>query len=210
MSSYTLTLVDTSSNEFELVAEHAAKSSPQECIICIERITNPTVQAAYDARKEELIHKVGKDKVYEEEVFHGARNATSYEAILQHGFKASYAKVCAYGMGVYFASAYQMSKSYSSKEANSEYFSMLVCKIMYTDKIIGSSNQHMQEKDKEAGAIFVSHRDNKDITKESHIYSCPTDSQMIPVYLVQFYNPNLSSYTLTSTKRITRPRKLKY
>lgn len=206
MSCYTLTLVNTSSDEFESIASHAAKSSPQECIISIEKIHNPIVQAAYDARKQELITKFGADKVYEEELFHGARVATSYEAILQNGFKASYAKTCAYGMGVYFASAYQMSKGYVSKEAHSEYYTMLICKVMYTDKIIGTTQQKMKEEDQANGAIFVSHKDKKDITKESNIYSCPTDSQMIPIYLVQFYNPNTNSINYPASK----PRRIKY
>jgi len=179
MSNYTLTHLSPSSDEFNKIAEHASRANPEECIISIERINNPNVLASYEQRLTDLVARY--DVVNQREVFHGSRNVTNYDKILEGGFKAEFAKVCAYGKGVYFADAYQYSKSYSSKKQDGDYHIMLVCEIMYTKLVRGSSNLVMKDEAKDQGCIFV------DNIKSPTIFSVPTNSQMMPKYLIQFY-----------------------
>jgi hypothetical protein len=56
----------------DIVADLArvAQTRPDECIISIEEIVNPVLQARYDARKTELALK---GAVVERRVFHGSR-----------------------------------------------------------------------------------------------------------------------------------------
>ena len=168
-------MLSPSSQEFERIALLAEKTSPNECIISIEKITNVGLEERYKARKEKL-----GTKVVECEVFHGARNATSaIPAILTNGYCAARNTTAAYGIGTYLAEAYSYSKHYSGKAG--QYKSMLVNQMCYTSLTLGCGNKVMHPDLVEAGAIWT------DNIKNPTIYSVPHDHQILPTYLVQFY-----------------------
>jgi len=177
---YDLIYVSASSSEFDKIAELAAKSCPNECIISIERVVNPALEARYNKRKEYLM-SISKT-VTEREVFHGARHVgNAIPNILQFGFKAIHNTVSAYGKGTYLAEAYAYSKSYSGKGSNKDYKVMLVNKMCYTKLVQGIPNAYMEDAKIEAGCVWA------DRVQNQSIYSVPHDDQVIPTYLVQFY-----------------------
>jgi hypothetical protein len=177
---YDLVYVSASSSEFDKIADLASKSCPNECIISIERVVNPVLEARYNKRKEYLMSTY--KTVTEREVFHGARHVGSaIPNILQFGFKANRNTVSAHGKGTYLAEAYAYSKNYSGKGSNKDYKVMLVNKMCYTKLIKGIPNAYMEQDNIDAGCVWA------DRVTNPTIYSVPHDEQVLPTYLVQFY-----------------------
>jgi hypothetical protein len=96
------------------------KSYENACILYIDRVINPELQARFDAYK-------AKHSITDTRLFHGT-STNSVKSICNDGYKAALNKRSAYGHGTYFSSKASYSKDYTDKTESDESF-MLVNKV---------------------------------------------------------------------------------
>lgn len=179
-----LTSLSLSSKKYDEIAGSIRKSFPNSCILWIDQVSNPTLEAEHGALFESLKEKRGYDLVKKLELFHGT---TEYavSAICQEGFDVSKNTTSAYGKGTYFARDASYSFSYSQKgtKMKDEIVYMLVCSV-----IVGVCSKGSSEMVLDTG-IADTMVDN---STAPSIYVTPYDKGGIPKYVVAFHkNPSV-------------------
>ena len=120
----TITPVFMSDPIYDELVEHLRKSYNNACVLYIDRITNPKLLQAFEARR----NAFGAENANERRLYHGS-NATAISAIIREGYKSAFNKRAVYGPGNYFSSAASYSKEYSDKVPTGENF-MIVNRVL--------------------------------------------------------------------------------
>lgn len=93
------------------------------CIVWIEKITNPELEAKFTSYK----NTVNPPNV--KRLFHGTSEDIA-RIIIQNGFDPSKNKVSAHGLGVYFSTTARYSFKYCHPTNGRDYVYMLVCDVV--------------------------------------------------------------------------------
>ena len=132
------------------------ESFENACVLYIDKISNPELEAAFLKRKATFAELgVGDEK----RLFHGT-TADAIVSICNDGYKSSYSKVAAYGIGTYFSSAGSYSKNYAKVTGRGESF-MLVNRVLlgrYTPSEYGG--RYSGDSGGDGHTIFVTKHDD--------------------------------------------------
>lgn len=156
--------------DYDRLVKIVYASYPNACILMLDRIVNPELQARYEAARAAM----GAD-ANEKQVYHGSRSG-AIAAIAQEGFKAQLNRTSAYGLGSYFARDFAYSRNYSNTDANGV-SNMFFCNILAGKVCQSDPNQAIP-------AAFDTGVDN---VKRPSIYVVRDDAKALPVYLVRFH-----------------------
>lgn len=173
--------VPTSDGIWDRVSKVLLADYPQMCICWIERIGNPAVRAAYDARRlamEAAAASTGGVPPTERVLFHGTK-ADRIDAIVRDGFKVALNRVSAYGIGTYFATSAALSAHYTDVSSRDEMSYMFVCRVLIGRIATGQTRN---------GILDTAQFDNtSNGGANPTIFTTPTDDRAFPEYLVAFY-----------------------
>jgi Poly(ADP-ribose) polymerase catalytic domain len=97
--------------KYDNISNKIYESYPNACILFIDEVINPNLEAEYNNYKQELITKRGVDNVKEFQFFHGT-HANLIDTIAAEGFDPKKNITSAYGKGSYFAKTAKYSFSY--------------------------------------------------------------------------------------------------
>jgi hypothetical protein len=164
--------LSTSDPVYDSITKLVLASYPKACICMIDTITTPEPIQRYSAFKE-------KSGFKEYTVYHGT-SRKNVESIITNGFVPQKAKVCAYGIGIYFAKDFSFSWGYAdAQETEIDPMSYIfICKILPGPVCLGSSN---------AIAPKGFSQGNSQHADTATIFSIPNAEQMLPCYLVRFH-----------------------
>jgi hypothetical protein len=164
--------LSTSDPEYDSITKLVLASYPKACICMIDKITTPEPIQRYTSFKETSGYK-------EYTVYHGT-SRNNVESIITNGFIPQKAKVCAYGIGIYFAKNFSYSWGYADhQETEIDPMSYIfICKILPGAVCLGSSN---------AIAPKGFSQGNSQHADTATIFSIPNAEQMLPCYLVRFH-----------------------
>jgi hypothetical protein len=143
--------------------------------LIIEKILNPKLQSAFDARIAEISGRRGSFPKIRFPMYHGTSSEAAH-LIAQNGFDASKSRNAAYNKGTYFADDYEYSTSYYAKNDIYGHQFMFVCKVIEGVRTIGT-NQGTTD------TILFDSAGNADGT----ILSSPYNDGALPVYFVRYY-----------------------
>ena len=132
------------------------QSFKDACVLYIDRIINPDLEAAFLKRKGAFAELGFGDEV---RLFHGT-TAAAIMSICNEGYKSSYNKVAAYGHGTYFSSAGSYSKNYAKVTGKGESF-MLVNRVLlgrHTPSGVGGG--YLGDSGGDGRTIFVTKHDD--------------------------------------------------
>jgi len=179
-----LSSLSLSNKKYDDIAGSIRKSFPNSCILWIDQVSNPELEAEHDRLFEDLKAKRGPEQVKKLELFHGT---TEYavSAICKEGFDVSRNTTSAYGKGTYFAKDASYSFSYSQKGTTTrdEIVYMLVCSVIVGVCCQGTSGMVL---DTGVADTMVNN------TAAPIIYVTPYDKGGIPKYVVAFHkNPSV-------------------
>jgi hypothetical protein len=154
---------------YDKIVKTVLTNYPRACIVMIDRITIPAVEAAYEARRAEL------QDPSEKEVWHGTRES-SIEPICCNGFQPTRGRTMAFGDGIYFSNEFKLSWNYSPVEFRSTDLShIFLCKIL-PGRVYQTSGH--------SGPIPAGYDSS---TNGTNIFAIPRADQMKPEYLVRFH-----------------------
>lgn len=156
---------------YDEVVAKVRRDYPRSCVLWIERVNNPMLREAYEARKASM------EDPRELQLFHGTREE-SMRAICDGGFDATKNRVSAYGKGSYFATSAMYSQNYAIQSDTDGISFMLLCDVAVGRCCVGSSSMHI-DTNKYDNAV-----DN--LTKPK-IYVTPYDDGAFPSFVVAFY-----------------------
>ncbi len=162
------------SKEFEEVAQYITKTWKNACIMDIQRVEEHCMLEKYNALKQSMPNP------NEMILFHGT-NESAVNGILEWGYDPLCAKVCAYGMGIYFAADALYSYNYMPSRKDTKGFDlsfMLVNSVLVGRMIRGTSNSVCDEAQ---GDTQVDNAINP------KIFSVPKARQAIPKYVIAFH-----------------------
>lgn len=162
------------SKEFEEVATYITKTWKTACIMDIQRVEDHCMQNKYNDLKQSF------PEPNEQTLFHGTREDAAY-SILEWGFDPICAKVCAYGLGVYFAADASYSYNYMPSKIDRAGFDlsyMLVNSVLVGRTMQGTQNRpcNMEVADTQV-----------DTPANPRIFSIPRAEQAIPKYIIAFH-----------------------
>jgi hypothetical protein len=162
------------SKEFEEVANYITKTWKNACIMDIQRVEDHCMLNKYNALKQSMAAS------NEQILFHGT-NEVAVNSILEYGYDPLCAKVCAYGMGVYFAADASYSYNYMPSRKDLSGFDlsfMFVNSVLVGRMILGSSNTvcNLEVADTQV-----------DNLSRPKIFSVPRAEQAIPKYVIAFH-----------------------
>ena len=150
---------------------------PKMCICWIERIDNPEVRAAYEARRQAMRAARGAERVSERVLFHGTK-AHSVDGIVREGVAVGCNRVSAFGIGTYFATSAAMSAGYTDVLTETEMSYMFVCNVLVGVTKVGTGNE----------TLDVTRYDNTtNLSVSPSIYTTPYDDGAFPEFIVGFY-----------------------
>lgn len=140
----------------------------------VERVYNPRLEAAFDARVAEITERRGIPPAIQFPMFHGTTE-TALNSIMREGFDPTKNRVSAYGCGTYFARDYALSSEYSRLDQHG-YKIMFACKVIKGVSDVGSPNRPWDTKKWDSftgggNAILVS----------------PYPDGAVPLYVVRWY-----------------------
>lgn len=142
--------------------------------LIVERVYNPTLEAAFDRRVAAITKQRGQTPYLRFPMFHG----TTEEAlnnIMRTGFDPSRNRVSAYGRGTYFARNYTTSRDYSRTDSHG-YKIMFVCKVIQGVSGPGRPNEVINTR------VYDSHQSACDT-----ILVSPYADGAVPLYVLRFY-----------------------
>ncbi len=149
---------------------------PDECIVSIDKVKNPVLEAEFEKTKAEIAAKHGWPSCPEKIVFHGTTEAGMW-SIVSQGFRVEMNRVSAHGIGTYCSPSASVARSYA-RETRMGDNAMLVCKMAWGKPTVGSSN----------GIIPTDKFDmSVNTLGNPTIISVPYTYGIIPLYAVQFY-----------------------
>ena len=143
--------------------------------LIIEKIVNPTLQAAFDRRVAEITARRGAVPKIRYPMYHGTTEAAA-QAIAAGGFDASKSRNAAFNKGTYFAQNYEYSTGYYAKTDAYGHQFMFVCKVIEGVRVNGT-NQGT------TNTILFDSAGNQDGT----IISTPYNDGALPMYFVRYY-----------------------
>ncbi len=162
------------SKEFEEVANYITKTWKNACIMDIQRVEDHCMFDKYNALKQSMTDP------NERILFHGT-NEAAMSSILEFGFDPLCAKVCAYGMGVYFATDASYSYNYmpSRKDLSGFDLSFMFVNLVLVGRMIQGTQNSI---------CNVAFADTQvDSPYNPKIYSIPRAEQAIPKYVIAFH-----------------------
>ena len=162
------------SKEFEDVAKYITKTWKTACIMDIQRVEDHCMLEKYNALK----HSFAEPN--ERVLFHGTREDAAY-SILEWGYDPLCAKVCAYGVGVYFAADASYSYNYMPSKTDRAGFDlsyMLVNSVLVGRMIQGTSNSICNTALADTQVDFMT---------QPRIFSVPRAEQALPKYIIAFH-----------------------
>lgn len=174
MSSSILEYISCTSKEYDEVANLIRKSCPDECIVSIDKVKNPGLEAEFQKIKAEIQKKRGECS--EKIVFHGTSERGMW-SIVSEGFNINYNINSAYGIGTYCSESAAVARTYAQKTQMNDNV-MLVCKMVWGTPIVGRANMAINTTIADVG---VNRLDNPTILVVPYTYA------IIPLYVVQFY-----------------------
>ena len=162
------------SKEFEEVAQYITKTWKNACIMDIQRVEEHCMFEKYNALKQTM------PEPNEQMLFHGTHES-AVNSILEFGYDPLFAKVCAYGMGVYFAADASYSYNYMPSKKDLSGFDlsyMFVNSVLVGRSISGTSNSicNLNQADTQVDSV-----------KNPKIFSVPRAEQAIPKYVIAFH-----------------------
>ena len=140
----------------------------------VERVYNPRLEAAFDARVAEITARRGTVPVLLFPMFHGTTEV-ALNAIMREGFDPTKNRVSAYGRGTYFARDYALSANFSREDQHG-YKIMFACKVIKGKSEIGKANQSWDTK------LWDSFTNGSD-----SIVVSPYPDGAVPLYVVRWY-----------------------
>jgi hypothetical protein len=162
------------SKEFEEVATYITKTWKNACIMDIQRVEDHCMFDKYNVLKQSMADP------NERILFHGT-NEAAVNSILEFGYDPLFAKVCAYGTGVYFAADASYSYNYMPSRKDYAGFDlsfMFVNSVLVGRMIQGASNT----------VCNVTLGDTQvDNLSRPKIFSVPRAEQAIPKYVIAFH-----------------------
>ncbi len=148
---------------------------PDECIVSIDKVKNPVLEAEFEKTKAEIAAKRGWPSCPEKIVFHGKTEAGMW-SIVSQGFRVEMNRVSAFGIGTYCSPSAIIARSYA-RETHMGDNAMLVCKMAWGKPMAGCHGDIPTDKaDMSVNNI-----------KNPTIISVPYTYGIIPLYAVQFY-----------------------
>jgi hypothetical protein len=169
--------LSTSHPDYDAIVKQTLSEYPRACICMIDRVVLPNLSEEFERRRLAFEQK-GWGRVLR--VYHGTaeRNVNS---IVTNGFDPRFARVQAFGAGIYFATTFRISYTYAGTDgAACESLShMFICDILPGRYARGRSNQVPP-------AGIDSQGNGETIVITTH-FAIPAANQMIPRYLVRFH-----------------------
>lgn len=154
--------------DYDRIVKIVYASYPNACVLMLDRVQNPALEARYEAAKAALGAGVKEGQVY-----HGTKDE-NIASIARSGFMISANTRSAYGRGTYFASNFATSKDYTNVDRD-EVSHMFICKLAMKDVEAYARNENS------TADTFV------DNVAKPAIYVARKDDLCIPMYLVRFY-----------------------
>lgn len=172
----TLTPVSLSDPTYDAISDVLYKTYPNACILWIEKVDNPKLEAAYQARKLDIQQKRGKGVVTEKTLYHGTAEA-NVKNIIDNGFDPECNVVSAYGIGTYFATQALLSSRYAKPLADE--VSFMICASVLVGKCAMGTNK---------GVIDISRFDNSvNSLSDPTIIVTPYKDGCVPRYVIAFH-----------------------
>jgi hypothetical protein len=129
------------------------QSYPAACVLYIDRVTNPALQAAYEKR----VAALGSE-ANEKQLYHGS-NAGAVAAIASGGYKAALNNRALYGPGNYFSSAASYSKDYSDVSRNGESY-IIVNRVALGKHSVSVGGSYSGDSGGDGKSIYVTRHDD--------------------------------------------------
>lgn len=170
----TFQMVSMSDAAFGEIYDALARSYPEVCVCFVDRLSNPALEARFEARKAAM-EALGPVRV--ERLFHGTK-LENVRGIAAQGFLSAKNVASAYGRGTYFAKNAKMSSKYAEECDSNEMSYMFVCDVLLGRLARGSANAEIQSANYDN---FV------DSLKDPKIVVAPHDDGAMPRYLVAFH-----------------------
>lgn len=170
----------TSDPEYEEITKQILVEYPRACICMIDRVRSPLhISEAFEKKRLELEQKengLGAVK----RVYHGTQ-PKHVLSILTHGFQPQFARIQAYGAGIYFATRFAISWTYAPTDtkANDLLSHIFICDILPGRLCLGTNNSNPP-------AGFDS-QGNGPCAQDATYFAIPAANQMIPRFLVRFH-----------------------
>lgn len=158
--------------DYDRITKIVYASYPNACILMIDRINNPTLQAAYTAKRDAA---GGAQSANERQVYHGTKSRFIH-SIATKGFLASLNTVSAHGKGTYFARDFGYSRDYSDTDEDG-ISNMFLCKILAGKMEVAGGRMNVPE----GVDTFVNTLPNPSI------YVVPEDARTLPEFLVRYH-----------------------
>lgn len=140
----------------------------------VERVYNPRLEAAFDARVAEITKRRGVAPAIQFPMFHGTTES-ALNAIVRDGFDPTKNHTSFYGRGTYFARDYALSSEYSRLDQHG-YKIMFACKVIKGVSEEGSPNRPWDTKRWDS---FTGGGDS--------ILVSPYPDGAVPLYVVRWY-----------------------
>lgn len=156
---------------YDEICDKVQKSYPNSCVCYIDRVVNIDMEKRY----KDYVINLGNRLVSEKRLFHGT-SKSNIRAIIKEGFKASYNKTSAYGIGTYLATRADYSKTYAKPSDDGLSF-MFICRAAIGRACLGNNSKQIPEEFDTA----VNNLENPTI------YVMPNDDSVLPEYVIAFY-----------------------
>lgn len=159
---------------YDEITDMLAKTYPNVCVLWMNRIENLDLEKRFHTRKEAILAQRGSVK--ELVLYHGTAEECVH-SIAQNGFIADMNRTSAYGMGTYFATSADYSKSYAKPKKDKISF-MIVSHVLIGKCVKGTANQVLNTKQYDN---FV------DNDNSPSIYVTSYNDGALPRYVVAFH-----------------------
>lgn len=117
----------TDDPKFDKIASRIYESYKNACILYIDEIVNPDLEAKFRARHREILNSRGD--VTEKQFFHGTKESL-VDIIASNGFDPTKNRRSSYGYGVYFARNASYSKDFMFASEPGKPCFMFICDVL--------------------------------------------------------------------------------
>ena len=164
---------------FDEITNRIKESYPNSCVLFIDRIENPELEALYETQKSTVMESCGiiGETASEALLFHGT-HANIIDKIATEGFDPAKNVTSAYGRGTYFAKNAKYSISYMKSKDNHGISYMFLAKVIIGKTTKGSSSIQNIVKENDT---YVNDIENPTI------YVTPYRYGAYPKYIIAFH-----------------------
>jgi hypothetical protein len=170
VQSFHTRVLEMSEPIFDKLCDNIYQTFPKACIIWIEEIINPELQALYES------YKLTINPPNEKRLFHGTLDTVAH-IIAKEGFDPTLNKTSAFGKGVYFSTQASYSSAYCKRTHGAEMAYMLVCDVITGKVGQGKANQ----------PIPVTFNSVTNTLRHPSMYIVNKKEAALPRYLIVFY-----------------------